>query len=534
MYDLVIKNGVVLDGTGGEPRRVDVGIAADKISALGPDLGDQGRQVIDAAGLLVAPGFIDVHSHCDLLPFMVGQIKYSRVLQGVTTELVGQCGLGPAPYLEENMQNFRQYLKAILGSPEVDWNWRRFSGYLEALSKAKKPHNVAALVSHGAVRAQVLGLGDVQPTENDIAHMQAIVREAMEDGALGISFGLAYLPGVFAPKEELVALCRVVAEYDGIMMVHIRSHSRQVVEAMQEALDIAQASGVRLQISHMRSYANRRFGISGGQLLEMIDSAREQGVDVTFDQHPYLAGSTLLTQILPPWAKAGGGQQIVNRLRNRDVLERLRYDLYNSDCSYPGWDNFVGMVGWENILVSSVQKPENKHLQGKTMAEIAEELGVDAVEAAARLLISENAECCMVMLNLFSDQDIIELVSHPLSQIGSDGIPTGTPHPRLYGTYPKFLGTYVRDKKVMSWPEAIKRLTGDPATRLNLRDRGFLKAGLAADIVIFDPEAINDKEDYSNPAQIPEGISYVVVNGRITVQKGKIAAEDAGQVISCL
>jgi len=294
MYDLVIKNGVVLDGTGGEPRRVDVGIAADKISALGPDLGDQGRQVIDAAGLLVAPGFIDVHSHCDLLPFMVGQIKYSRVLQGVTTELVGQCGLGPAPYLEENMQNFRQYLKAILGSPEVDWNWRRFSGYLEALSKAKKPHNVAALVSHGAVRAQVLGLGDVQPTENDIAHMQAIVREAMEDGALGISFGLALggavmlvwplLNAAYLQTMSLLTGSGSASAYTVVaplialgfaawtlllVFFHLRSYPSQIEYAAKVGGFIAAAVGV-FRYEEITNYLARTLGVGGGLVAIIV------------------------------------------------------------------------------------------------------------------------------------------------------------------------------------------------------------------------------------------------------------------------
>lgn len=532
MFDLIVKDGMVLDGTGGKPLRVDVGVKKGVITALEPDLGVQALQVLDAKGQFVSPGFIDVHSHCDLVPFMDGEVKYSRVLQGVTTELVGQCGLGAAPFLKETMAPWKEYLAAILGSPDVSWDWQRFAHFLKDLEQAPKPNNIAALVTHGAVRAQVLGLGDVAPSGEDIKKMQRIVREAMEDGALGISFGLAYLPGVFAPKEELVALCQVVAEYDGIMMIHIRNHSHQVVEAMEEALEIARESGVKLQISHMRSYANRRFGISGEELIALVERAREKGVDVTFDQHPYTAGSTLLSQVLPPWAKAGGGQEIVERLKRPELLKKIRDDINGMGDNYPGWDNFAGMVGWENILVTSVEREENKPFQGKTIAEIASQLGLEEVEALAQLLLSEEARCCMVMLNLFSEEDIIELVSHPLSQIGSDGIPTGTPHPRLYETYPKFLGYYVREKKVMDWPEAIKRLSGDPAQRLGLKDRGFIKPGQAADLVVFDPQTIQDKEDYSHPAQKPRGISYVVVNGQVAVEKGQVRCATAGKVLS--
>lgn len=538
MLDTVIKGGLVLDGTGAPPRLMDVGIINGMIAEIGHNLPAEANIVINAADKMVTPGFIDVHSHCDLLPFMSGSIRESRIQQGVTTEIIGQCGLGSAPHLE-TMADWRNYLTPILGAGPSTWNWRDFSLFLRELDQAEKPNNLAALIGHGAVRAQVLGLNNVLPSADDITSMCKIVEEAMSHGALGISYGLAYLPGMFAPKEELIALSSVVAAYQGIMMIHIRSHSRQVREAMTEALAVAKESGVKLQISHMRSYANRDYGITAEDLIQMIEKARADGVDVTFDEHPYKAGSTLLSQILPPWAKEGGSTEIVRRLKDPQLRAKLKEDLREHGPDYPGWDNFVGMVGWSNIMISSVSNPKNKWAEGLTVPQLVSKDGLDParliseiVDSVAELLISEDCRCSMVLQNLFSEEDIIALLKHPLAQIGSDGIPTGKPHPRLFGTFPKFLGEYVRDKKTLTWHEGIKRITGDPAQRLNLKRRGVVKNGCVADLVIFDPSTINAPEDYNNPSRNPLGINHLLINGEVVLNNGKVLQTNAGKLIS--
>jgi len=368
--------------------------------------------------------------------------------------------------------------------------------------------------------------------------MSMIVDEAMSQGSLGISYGLAYLPGMFAPKQELVTLSSVVAAHNGIMMIHIRSHSRQVREGMAEAIAVAKESGVKLQISHMRSYANQKYGITGQELIEMVEQARLDGVDVTFDEHPYRAGSTLLSQILPPWAKEGGGPEIIRRLKDPQLRTRLKEELTDNGPDYLGWDNFVGMVGWSNIMISSMFNEQNKWAEGQTAAQLAKKTGQNPIELVheiidqvAELLISDDCRCSMVMHNLFAEDDIVALIKHPLSQIGSDGIPTGKPHPRLYGTYPKFLGEYVRDKKLMTWEEGIKKITGDPARRLNLANKGFVKTDYCADLVVFEPEKINAPEDYNNPSEFPIGLNYTIVNGQIVVANGEILSSEAGIVI---
>ncbi len=538
MYDIAIINGLVLDGTGNSPSQCDLGIKDGTIVEVSKVLSAEATLIIDAQHKMVTPGFIDVHSHSDLVPFMSGPIRESKLRQGVTTEVVGQCGLGSAPYID-TMQDWRNYLTPILGTGPRTWNWPSFSAFMGDLDQAKKPNNLAVLLSHGAVRAQVLGLGDVSPSAKELAAMCSIVEEGMSHGALGISYGLAYLPGMFATQQELVALSSVVAAHNGIMMIHIRSHSRQILESMAEAFAVAKESGVKLQISHMRSYANRDYGITGQVLIELVEQARADGIDVTFDEHPYRAGSTLLSQILPPWAKEGGSPEIIRRLKNPQLRARLKKELNDQGPDYPGWDNFVGMVGWSNIMISSVFNPQNKWAEGKTAAQLVlktsldqTELVYEIIDQISELLISEDSRGSMVVQNLFAEEDIIELLKHPLCQIGSDGIPTGKPHPHLFGTYPKFLGEYVRDKKIMTWAEGVKRITGDPALRLSLANKGFIKTGFCADLVVFDPEKINAPEDYNNPSSFPIGLNYNLVNGKVAVANGEILSTSAGKLIA--
>ncbi|TGE33524.1 D-aminoacylase [Desulfosporosinus sp. Sb-LF] len=537
MYDIAIINGLVIDGTGNSPIQSDVGIKNGTIVEVAKTLSAKATLIIDARHKMVTPGFIDVHSHSDLVPFMSGSIRESKIRQGVTTEVVGQCGLGSAPFID-TMQDWRNYLTPILGTGPQTWDWPKFETFMHDLSQAKKPNNLAVLLGHGAIRAQILGLENVAPSTSDLSAMCRIVDEGMSHGALGISYGLAYLPGMFATQQELIALSSVVAAHKGFMMIHIRSHSLQIRESMIEALTVAKVSGVKLQISHMRSYANRDYGISGQALLELVEQARADGVDVTFDEHPYRAGSTLLSQILPPWAKEGGSPEIVRRLKDPQLRARLKEELNNPGLDYPGWDNFVGMVGWSNIMISSVFSQQNKWTEGQTAAQLVTKIGLEKTELVheiidqiAELLISEDSRGSMVMQNLFAEEDIIELLKHPLCQIGSDGIPTGKPHPRLYGTFPKFLGEYVRDKKIMTWAEGVKRITGDPALRLNLANKGFVKTGYSADLVVFDPENINAPEDYNNPSASPIGINYTVVNGHVSMANGEILCTSAGKLI---
>lgn len=537
LYDIAIINGLIVDGTGKLPIPSDVGIKDGMIVKVGKGLSTEATLTIDARHKMVTPGFIDVHSHSDLVPFMSGAIRESKIRQGVTTEVVGQCGLGSAPYID-SMQDWRNYLTPILGTGPQTWDWPDFSAFMQDLNQTNKPNNLAVLLGHGAVRAQVMGLGNVPASAKDLSAMCSIVEEGMSHGALGISYGLAYLPGMFATQQELVALSSVVASHNGIMMIHIRSHSRQIRESMAEAFAVAKESGVKLQISHMRSYANRAYGITAQALIELVEQARIEGIDVTFDEHPYRAGSTLLSQILPPWAKEGGSPEIIRRLKDPQLRARLKKELNDQGPDYPGWDNFVAMVGWSNIMISSVFNPQNKWTEGQTASQLVLNRGLEQtalvneiIDQIAELLISEDSRGSMVIQNLFDEDDIIELLKHPLCQIGSDGIPTGKPHPRLFGTYPKFLGEYVRDKKIITWAEGVKRITSDPARRLSMANKGLVKTGYCADLVIFDPKTINALEDYSTPTAFPIGLNSTIINGQVAVSNGEILSTSAGKLI---
>ena len=529
MFDYIIKNGAVFDGTGAAEKKLDVAIENGLIVALGENLGIA-KHEIDASNLIVTPGFFDLYSHGDFLNLMENDLKYSRIWQGITTEIVGQCGLGPVPLNDRTKDGWKDYLKPIIGEISQPWNWHSMQEFLDMLKKKEKIHNQGFLVTHGAIRNCVLGLDNIQPNTDQLAEMCQLTNASMEAGAFGISFGIAYLPGVFAHIYELVELAKVVAVHNGIMMIHIRNHSHTIIAAMEEAIDIARLSHVRLHISHMRSYANRKFGIDPRILVNMVEKAKIEGLDITFDQHVSLAGSTLLSQILPPWAKEGGVEDIVERLGSKILLQKLQEDLSVNGPDYDGWDNVVGIVGWDNILISSVFKLHNKKYQGKTIGEIARTIKKTPFETAVELIIDEEAKSGMVMLNMFSEQDIKTLIAHPLCTIGTDGLPSGLPHPRIFRTIPVYLGHYIRDLGVLSWQEAIKRLTGDAAKLMNITNRGIIAINKKADINLINPLKLDATENYLDPIEKTNGIEYVFINGRLVYQAGILINSDAGEI----
>ena len=529
MFEYIIKNGTVFDGTGVEGKNLDIAIEDGLIVAIGKNLG-LAKNVIDATDLIVTPGFFDLHSHGDFLNLMENDLKYSRIWQGITTEIVGQCGLGPVPLDDRTKEGWKDYLKPIIGEISQPWNWHSMQEFIDVFKKKTKIHNQGFLVTHGAIRNCVLGLENIQPNRAQLAEMCQLTKASMEAGAFGISFGIAYLPGVFAHIDELIELAKVVAEYNGVMMIHIRNHSHTIIPAMKEALEIARISHVRLHISHMRSYANRKFGVDPNILINMVEEAIAEGIDVTFDEHASLAGSTLFSQILPPWAKEGGVEDIIERLKNHLIIEKLLVDLSVNGPDYDGWDNYVGIVGWDNILISSVYKEHNAKYQGKTIGEIAMLKGKAPFETAIDLIIDEEAKSGMVMLNMFSEQDIKTLIAHPLCTIGTDGLPSGLPHPRIFRTIPVYLGHYIRDLGILSWQEAIKRLTGDAAKLMQITDRGTIAIAKKADINIINPLNLDTTEDYVNPIQKTNGIEYVFINGILVYHGGRVTNIDAGEI----
>jgi len=530
MLDIVIKNGCIVDGTGKASYQANLGIKNGKVVKIQSNIHEESLEIIDATGLVVCPGFIDVHSHNDLVPFMANNIQNLKLMQGVTTELVGQCGLGVVPCTENRANLWKNYIRGVVGDPPFKWSFSTIDDYINQITSKGLKNNYTILISHGAIRTSVMNFDNRIPTKEEINTMCEIAENAMKAGAFGMSLGLQYIPAIFSTKDELIEMCSVISKYDGIVMVHLRNHDDTIINALEEIFYIAQQSKVRLHISHLRSYNSKDLGSNADTLISYIESAVARGIKITFDEHLYLSGSTLMTQLLPPWITAGGSNEMIKRLQDKQMLLKLKEELSNPKTHYKGWDNYSLITGWNGILITSVNEKRNLKYVGKTVGYIAKELGMDAVDFALQLLCQENYGVAIVTLNVFSEEDTIKLINHPLQMIGSDSIPAGNPHPRLYGNYPLFLGKFVRDNKALSLENAIYKISYLPAKTLGLKDIGELAVGKTADIVLFDLKEIKGFEDYFDPTKAPVGIKFVVLNGKVAVRDTIVCTSSYGKV----
>jgi len=528
MLDIIIKSGCIVDGTGNSCYQSNLGIKDGKVVIIENNIDEQALEVIDAKGLIVCPGFIDVHSHNDLVPFMEENIRNLKLMQGVTTELVGQCGLGVVPCIEEENSIWKNYIRGVVGDPGFRWNFSNMDDYINQIASKGLKNNYTTLISHGAIKTSVMGFDNRIPTEDEINSMCKIAESAMEAGAFGMSIGLQYMPAIFSTNDELIAICKVIAKYDGIVMVHLRNHDDTITNALDEIIYIAMQSKVRLHISHMRSYNSKNLGCDAEKLISYIEKAVDNGIKITFDEHLYLSGSTLMTQLLPPWITNGGSKEMAKKLQNTDLLQKLKEELKSPKTHYKGWDNYSLITGWDGILITSVKRKDNLKYLGKTVGEISKAFGVDPVDFALQLLMEENFGVAIVTLNVFSEEDTIKLINHPLQMVGSDSIPAGNPHPRLYGNYPLFIGKFVRDKKALSLENAVYKASYLPAKTLGLKDIGEIAIGKTADIVLFDLKEIKGFEDYFEPTKSPVGIKYVILNGKVAVRDSIVCKNSYG------
>jgi N-acyl-D-amino-acid deacylase len=526
MYDVIIKDGMVVDGTGSPWYRADVGIKAGKIVRISHDLSGEGtKKLISAEGLTVAPGFIDMHSHSDIMLFS-SPTADEKVRQGVTSELLGQDGIGVAPISDKNLNNWRKVLSGLAGDPDIEWSWRDFASYLDALDKAKTSTNPVVLATHGAIRQEVIGLENRRAEPAELDRMKELTAECMAAGAVGLSLGLIYLPCFYANRKELVEVYKTCSQYNGFMVVHIRNEAELAEEAMQEVIDITKEAKVPLHISHFKT-AGRNNWHKTDEMIAMAEQARREGLEVTFDQYPYIAGSTMFFAVLPQWALEGGATSMLQRLQDKDLREKIRHDIAHG---IPGWQNMARDTGWEGVMVTAVKTEKNKELEGMYMSEIAERLGKDPVDAAMDLLLEEDAAVGMATFAQ-SEENVKKILKHDYQMPCTDGLLGGKPHPRVYGTFPRILGKYVREEKVISLPTAIRKMTSFPAQRLGLKDRGLIREGMAADITVFNAETIIDKATYAEPRQYPEGIEYVLVNGDPVVFAGQHTGSRPGYVL---
>lgn len=538
MSDILFKNVRVVDGTGTPWFYGEVLVKDGIIAEVAKQVEGNASRVIDGKGLVLAPGFIDSHSHSDT-EWFTDRRGESKIRQGVTTEVTGQCGESAAP-LNRGGQAGGQaagddagseggatsILGTVPGGASLP-TWSSFDEYLSALSCNGVGVNLAFLVGHGTVRIAAMGYDDRPPTSDEMARMKEYIKEAMDAGAFGFSSGLIYPPGAYASTDELVELAKTMAPYGGIYATHMRDEDLALLRSVKEAIEIGSRSGVSVHISHHKVCNKYAWGQVKASLA-MIDEARRNGVDVTADQYPYVATATGLSSIIPSWAHDGGPKALLARLNDPIIGAALKVKV-NMD---------QGDDGWYRLMITNVKNEKNRACEGKRITEIAAMWGIPEVCAAWRLLCEEELEVGYVRFAMCED-DVKTVMKHPCVMIGSDAsaraidgpLSAGSPHPRAFGTFPRVLGKYCREEGLFSLETAVYKMTGLPAWRLGLWDRGLVRPGMAADLTLFDPDKVIDTATYENPKQYPVGIECVVVNGQVVIENGEHTGVIAGKVL---
>ncbi len=520
-FDLVIRNGVIVDGSGAPPFKSDIGIVGDTIKALGDLSGVKSEEVIDAKNLIVAPGFIDIHNHSDISIFEVPTAD-NYILQGVTTLVIGNCGWSPAPLTDVNKDEVINEIKKE--HPEVTIGWETFNEYLNALESLKPSVNIAPLVGHGTVRSAVLGFTSSKPTESDLMKMRELVKEAMEAGALGISTGLIYVPGTFASTDEIIELAKVASRYGGMYATHMRNEGVGLLDSIYEAITVGVKAGITVEISHLKASGRPNWG-KVTTALGLISDYASRGFDISADAYPYTASSTSLSALLPQDVREGRVEEVLKKLKDPAVVRELTERLGGAAFE-------ERYISWSDIMISFSAR--HKEFEGLRMDKIAERLGLDPVSAMVKLLIDDELATGMIVFGM-SEEDVEKVISHQYVAIGSDGsvgrFGEGKPHPRRYGTFPRVIAKYVRERKTLTLAEAIRKMTSLPARKLKLWDRGLIRPGFKADIVIFNYYTIEDTATYENPHSYPRGIRYVIVNGKTAVINGKLEKSSRNGVV---
>lgn len=513
MYDLIIQNALIYDGSGQPPFSGDVAVSDSRIAGVEPPgvfALDSAGETIDAGGLCLSPGFIDVHSHSDYY-LLICPSAESKLRQGVTTEVIGQCGMSGFPLTGLNRTEEQMGVNGL----GLDLDWSTLEQFREKLEEIRPSINVVAMVGHGMVRSAVMGYEKRSPCGDELEAMKNLVAQAMDEGASGFSSGLQYPPGRYGDTREVAELARVAGEKGGFYATHIRNEADHLIQSIDETIRIGGQASVPVMISHLKASGRPNWG-KAGQAITQIEKGRHRGVDVTFDRYPYLASSTCLDVYMPGWAQAGGREKLTGRLRSGD---RELIDAYRKMVET--------QTAWDRILIVDLAMPDSKHLVGKSIAQVAEEQGQEPCRVAIDLLIE--TRCHVEMCNFsMCEEDTDRVLAHPLCMIGSDAAlaspdgPLGKrrPHPRAYGTFPRFLSEYVRTKKLITLEEAVRRMCGLPAETLGLKDRGRIKKGFMADLVLFKWDSVEDNSRFGDPHHYPSGIDYVFVNGRAVISQG--------------
>lgn len=523
---LLIKNGTIVDGTLKKPFLGSVLVEDNCIVAVGDVDECEVDRVIDAKGKIVSPGFIDTHSHSDL-KILVDPFNEVKIRQGITTEVLGQDGISMAPLPVEHISSWRKNLAGLDGdSDEIDWEYETTDNYLNMMATKGVGLNESYLVPHGNVRMEAMGLDARPATQEEIKKMCDIVRREMEAGAYGLSTGLIYIPCAYGETDELIEMCKVVAEYDGCFVIHQRSEADTILESMEEVIRIGKESGVKVHFSHFKVCGKANWKYIP-QVIELLEKAKAEGISVSFDQYPYAAGSTMLGVVLPPWAHAGGTNELIKRLGDPAMREKMKEDIING---IPGWDNFIEFAGFDQIFVTSAKTDKNQDAVGKSLVELAQMRNTDPFNATFDLLMEE--ENAVGMVDFYGlEEHIMTFIKRPEQNVCTDGLLSGKPHPRAYGSFPRVLRRFVREEKILTVEEAVHKMSLKAATAIGIENRGSLEVGKFADIVIFDLDTVSDVGDFVDPMHFPVGIDYVLINGHVVIDNGTYNKVIAGEVL---
>ena len=529
MDSILIKNGTVYDGLGKPGAIMDVFLSEGKIQSIGEHLEQDADIVIDASGLVVTPGFVDIHRHHDAKPLNDPDFGRIELSQGITTAVCGNCGISMTPR-PEKMDDAREYYafeEPVMGPIDLDGPLT-YREYLDCLDQVELPLNTAAMVGTGTVKICVKGFSDTPYSREELEKARMLIEDALAAGAPGISLGIMYLPECYSSTDEFAAILEPAGRYGRVITTHIRGEGDSMVSSVAEVIEIAKKAGCALEISHFKSCGMKNWGREIHKAISLIEQARAEGMDVTCDFYPYEGGSTALTTMLPPVFVAGDMKKALEKLGTPEGVDEFRR---TSRVSYDDWDNFCITLGWDRIIISGVVLAENKKFLGLTVTEAAKRYGFEDAEAlAAYLMHSEEGKTAIINMSM-SQEDIDTVARLPYSNFISDAIyaKTDTPHPRMFGAFPKVIREYVGERKLLSMEEAIRKMTSQPAKRMKLEGRGVIAPGMAADVLVFDPEKFQDHASFPDPARFASGLDYCIVNGIIAVDHDELVCRNAGQ-----
>jgi N-acyl-D-amino-acid deacylase len=527
-WSLLIRNGTVIDGSGALRQKADVAIAGDTIVAVAPQLPENAERIIDASSLVVAPGFIDIHSHSDFFYEQCPSAE-SKIRQGVTTEVVGMCSFSPAPCTAESRHQVEAAAHALGATLKVRWS--TFDEYLRVLDQARPCINVVHFVGHGPIRYAAMGAERRAPSTAEFEDMKSLLAEAIGAGAFGLSSGLVYAPSAFAKTDELIALCASMSGRGGQYFTHMRGESDTLLESILEAVEISEKAGVTLQIAHLKASGRENWPLFD-RALELIEAARQRGIGASADVYPYAASSTFMTALLPEWVHDGGMAKFLQRISDPVVRKRII-----AENSQPGdrWGTTQEAIGWDEVMIATCPSRE---AEGLSLADLAARRRKPAADAMLDLLVEHDGAVSVVLFTQ-AEHNVQKALKQPYVMIGSDslglsggpGPHTGRPHPRMYGTFPRVFAEHARDTRLFSHEDAVAKMTGMPAAKLDLRSRGLVREGYFADLALFDPETVCDNATFEDPHRYPSGIPYVIINGNVVVDDGEFNSCPAGRIL---